>query len=106
MELDFWMNKIQDRTELKSVVQSVLFCLVMSFHVNFDKQVHKKTEKKKIKQAKKLKARTLLNQTRTEKQTPAAALRHTIYFFLAKRNCSFALGHDAHLVLFPDSIHF
>ena len=53
----------------------------MSFHVYFDKQLHKKF-KKKIKH-KKLKAWILLNQMRTEKQTCGAALRHTIYLFLA-----------------------
>ena len=33
MELDFWMNKIQDRTQelKKSVVQSVLLCLSCLF---------------------------------------------------------------------------
>ena len=46
----------------------------MSFHLYFDKQVHKK----KINQAKKKKAWILLNQTRTEKQMRAAALQ---FFF-------------------------
>ena len=47
------------------------------------KQVYEKLEKKISRQKKKkeLKARILLNQTRTKKQTPAAALRHTIYLF-------------------------
>ena len=45
-ELDFGMNKMQDKTELKkSVVQSVLLCLSYIFIVYFDKQVHKKTGK-------------------------------------------------------------
>ena len=66
MELDFWMNKIQDKS-------------IMSFHVYFEKQVHKKSEKKN--KQKKLKAWILLNQTRTEKQTRAAALRETINSF-------------------------
>ena len=52
----------------------------MSFHVYFDKQVDKQTGKKLGKQ-KKLEAWILLNQMRTEKQTRALALRHTIYFF-------------------------
>ena len=42
----------------------------MSFHLYFDKQVHKKLKKKLNKK-----------KTRTEKQTRAAALGHTIYFF-------------------------
>ena len=54
---------------------------IMSFHVYFDKQVHKKTEQKKLSKQKKIEAWILLNQTRTEKQTRAAALRHIIYFF-------------------------
>ena len=55
---------------------------VMSFHVYFDKQVHKKLGKKLSKQKKKsFKAWILLAQTYTEKQMRAAALRHTIYFF-------------------------
>ena len=57
----------------------------MSFHLYFDKQVHKKLKKKisKQKKKKKLKAWILLNQ----KQTHTAALRHTIYFFLALCEC-------------------
>ena len=53
---------------------------VISFLVYFDKKVHKKL-KKKIKQAKNFEPWILLNQTRTEKQMRAAALRHMIYFF-------------------------
>ena len=53
MELDFWMNKIQDRTQEVCCTKSFIVS-VMSLHVYFDKQVHKKTGKK-IKQAKKKK---------------------------------------------------
>ena len=43
----------RQNTELKkSVMQSVLLCLSLSFHVYFDKQVHKKTGKKLSKQKK------------------------------------------------------
>ena len=84
-ELGFWMNKIQDRTQelKKSVVQSIYIVSVISFLVYFDKQVHKKKKlnKKKISKQKKFKPWILLNQTRTEKQMRAAALRHRIYFF-------------------------
>ena len=52
----------------------------ISFLVYFDKKVHKKLEKKLSKQ-KNAKPWILLNQTRTEKQMRAVALRHMIYFF-------------------------
>ena len=85
-ELDLWMNKIQDKTQLKkSVVQSVLLCLsCLLMYILTSKFI---TNWKKIKQAKqKLKAWILLNQTRTEKQTRAAALRHTFFFSLVLWN--------------------
>ena len=74
----------RQNTELKkSVIRSVLLCLSCLFtYILTIKFIKKKTEKKKWKQKKK-KSWILLNQTRTEKQTRAAALRHTIYFFLA-----------------------
>ena len=50
MELDFWMNKIQDR---RSLLFKVFNVSVIFFHVYFDKKVHKKTGKQ-IKQAKKI----------------------------------------------------
>ena len=50
-------------------------------YVLTSKFIKKKLEKKLSKQKKKLKAWILLNQTRTEKQTRSAALRHAIYFF-------------------------
>ena len=79
-------NLIFGRTRYKTEHRVEVCCLivsVMSFHLYlayFDKQVYKKLKKKLSKQ-KKLKAWILLNQTRNEKQTQAAALRHTIYFF-------------------------
>ena len=46
-ELDFWMNKIQDRTQSwTSLLFKVLHCVCHIFSFMFDKQVHKKTEKK------------------------------------------------------------
>ena len=59
---------------------------VISFLVYFDKKVHQKTEKKKISKQKNFKPWILLNQTRTEKQMRAAALRHMIYFFSLTTN--------------------
>ena len=73
-EQDTRQNTVEEICGTKCFIVSVV-----SFHVYFNKQVHYKLEKNK--QAKKLKAWILLNQTRTEKQTRAAALRHTIYFF-------------------------
>ena len=87
MELDFWMNKIQDtwrqNTELKkSVVQSVSLCLLYLFlYILMSKFI--KNWKKKLSKQKKIKPWILLNQTRAEKQMRAAALRHRIFFFLA-----------------------
>ena len=56
MELDFWMNKIGDRTQsyrVEKVCCSKCFIVsVMSFHLYFDKQVHKKLKKKARKQKK------------------------------------------------------
>ena len=52
----------------------------MSFHIYFDKQVHKKLKKKLSKQ-KKLKAWILLNQTCTEKQTRAQLWDIQFIFF-------------------------
>ena len=50
------MNKIQDRgTDFKKSVVQCFIVSVMSFHVYFDMQVHKKSENKISKQ-KKLKA--------------------------------------------------
>ena len=56
MELDLFIGE-QDRptrqsTELKKFVVQCFIVSVMSFHVYFDKQVHKKTEKKISKQKK------------------------------------------------------
>ena len=70
----------QNKELKKSVVQSVSLCLSYLFLYIFDKKVHKRL-KKKISKQKKFKPWILLNQTRTEKQMRAAALRHRIYFF-------------------------
>ena len=54
MEFDFWMNKIQDRTQLKkSVVQSVLLCLSCLYMFNLTSKFIKNW--KRIKEAKKKK---------------------------------------------------
>ena len=79
----------RQNTELKRVEEACcskcFIVSVISFHVYFDKQVHKKLEKKPKqatkKKKKKIKPWILLNQMRTKKQMPAAALRHN--FFLA-----------------------
>ena len=56
-----------------------LIVSVMSFYLYFDKQGHKKLEKKS-KQAKKLKAWILLNQTRTKKQTRGSFETYNLFF--------------------------
>ena len=77
IELDCWMNKIQENTELKkSAVQSVLLYLL---HVYFNKQIHKKTEKKASKKMNSLNF-VESNTHRKNKCDRAAALRHRIYF--------------------------
>ena len=57
MELDFWMNKIQDRTQSwRSLLFKVFHCVskcFISFLVYFNNLVHKKWEKKINKQKKK-----------------------------------------------------
>ena len=79
-----WFMDEQDtrqNTELKkSVVESVLLRLPCLFMYILTTKFIKKLGKK-ISKENKLKASMLLNQMRTEKQTRAAALRHTIYFF-------------------------
>ena len=83
MELDFWMNKIQDRTQSwKSLLFKVFHCVCHIFSCIF-LQVHKKLEKKLSKQ-KKFKPWILLNQMRTEKQMRAAALRQDFFFLALK----------------------
>ena len=83
MKYEAWFMDEQDtrkNTELKKfVVQSVL-CLSCLFMYILTSKFIKNWKKIKQKQ-KKLKAGILLNQMRTEKQTPAAALRHTICIF-------------------------
>ena len=87
MKYGTWFLDEQDtrkNTELKkSVVQSVWLCLSCLFIYiltsKFIKNWGRKLSKQKKK--KKLKAWISLNQTRTEKQRRAAALRHTVYFF-------------------------
>ena len=78
-EQDTRQNRVEEVCCTKCFIVSV-----MSFHVYFDKKIHKNW-KKKISKKNKLKAWILLNQTRTEKQTRAAALRHTIYFLALPR---------------------
>ena len=84
MELDLWMNKIQDRVEEVCCTKCFIIS-VMSFHVYFIKRFHKKLKKNKASQ-KYLKAWILLNQTCTKKQTRAAAFRHTIHYFFSLNN--------------------
>ena len=82
MELDFWITIYKTEHRVEEVCSSKCFIVsVISFHVYFDKQVHKKLEKKLSK--KKLEAGILLNQMRTEKQMCAAGSFETynIYFF-------------------------
>ena len=79
-----WFLDEQDsrqNTELKkSVVQSVSLCLSYLFLFILTRKFIKNWKKKLSKQ-KNFKPWILLNQTRTEKQMRAAALRHMIYFF-------------------------
>ena len=84
MKYGTWFLDEQDTRQKQNTEVCCSKCLIVSvksFHLYFDKQVYKKLKKKKKKQAKKLKAWFLLNQTRTEKQTRAAALRHAIIIF-------------------------
>ena len=84
MELEFWMNNlIQDRTQSwRSLLFKVSYYVCHVFSSIFWQASSLKKNWKQNKQAKKkLKAWILLIKTRTEKQTRAAALRHTIYFF-------------------------
>ena len=86
MELDLGWTRYKTEHRVEKVCCTKCFIVSdTSFLVYFDKQVHKKLEKKLSKQ-KKYKPWILLNQTRTEKQMRAAALRHRIYFFLALCN--------------------
>ena len=74
MKYGTWFLITRYKTEHRAEEVCCIKCFivsVMSLNVYFDKQVHKKLGK------------NLLNQTRTEKQMRAAALRHTCYFFLA-----------------------
>ena len=81
-----WFLDEQDtrqNTELKkSVVQSVSLCLSYLFLYILTRKFIK-NRKKKLSKQKNFKPWILVNQTRTEKQMRAAALRHMIYFFLA-----------------------
>ena len=55
MELDFGWTRYKTEHRVEEICCSKCFIVsVISFLVYFDKQVHKKTEKKKIKQAKKI----------------------------------------------------
>ena len=73
----------RQNTRVEEVCCSKCFIVFfISFLVYFDKKVHKKLKKKKkLSKQKNFKPWILLNQTRTEKQMRAAALRHMIYFF-------------------------
>ena len=66
MELDFWMNKIQDKTQSwRRLLIKVFYCVYLFMYIMTTKFIK---VYKKIKQArKKLKAWILLNQTCTEK---------------------------------------
>ena len=78
-----WFLDEQDtrqNTELKkSVVQSVSLCLTYLFLYILTRKFIKNW-KKKISKQKNFKPWILLNQTRTEKQMRAAALRHDLFF--------------------------
>ena len=74
-----WTRYKTEHRVVEVLCSKCLIVSVISFHVYFDKQVHKN---EKNKQAQKLKAWILLNQTRTEKQMHAAALSHIIFFSL------------------------
>ena len=84
--LSFGWTRYKTEHRVEEVCCSKCFIVsIMSFHVYFVKQVHKKLKKKTIKQTKKkIKAWILLNQTCTQKQTRAAALRHTFFFSRTK----------------------
>ena len=70
----------RQNTELKkSFVQSVLLCLSCRFMYILTSKFIKNW--KNLSKQKKFKTWILLNQTSTEKQKCAAALRHTIFFF-------------------------
>ena len=84
-ELDFWMNKIQDRTQSwRSLLFKVFHCVCHVISCIFWKSKFiKKLKKKIIKQKKKkLKAWILLNQTRT-KNKRARQLWDIQFIFLA-----------------------
>ena len=79
--LIFGWTRYETEHRIEEVCCSKCFIVsVMSFHVYFDKEVHKKLEKNQASKKKKLKSLILLNQTCTEIQMLAAALRHTIFF--------------------------
>ena len=87
MKYGTWFMDEQDtrqNIELKnSVVQSVLLCqLCLFMYILTSKYIKNGKKKLSIQKKKKIKAWILLNQMRTEKQTRAAALRHTIYLFI------------------------
>ena len=74
MKYGTWFLNEQDTRQNTVEVVCCSKCSIVSFisfHVYFDKQVHKNMKKKLI----------LLNQTHTIKQMRATALRHKIYFF-------------------------
>ena len=82
MNLSFGWTRYKTEHRVETVCCSKCFIVsVISFLVNFDKQVHKKLGKK-IKQGKKSKPWIFLNQRRTKKQMCAAPLRHSIYLFI------------------------
>ena len=81
MELDFgWTRYKAEHKSLRSLLFKVFHCVCHIFSCVFWQASHKKLKEKSSKQ-KKFKPWILLNQTRTEKQMRAAALRHMIYFF-------------------------
>ena len=100
MKYGTWFLDEQDtrqNTELKkSVVQSVL-CLSCLFIYILTSKFIKNWKKKKKNKQKKIKSWILLNQSRTEKQTRAAALRRTNYFF--SLNYQLLFQHQAAIML-------
>ena len=82
MELDFgWTRYKAEHKSWRSLLFKVFHCVCYIFSCIFWQASHKKNWKKNQASKKKFKPWILLNQTRTEKQMRATALRHRIYFF-------------------------
>ena len=87
MELDVWMNKIQDRTQSwKSLLLKVFHFVSHIFsYILTSKFI--KSGKNYASKKKRFKPWILLNEMRSDKQMRAAALRHRIYFFQPNVKC-------------------